>query len=113
MTEQRREFSPEFKRNAAALVRDQSDSRVDAFRSVGVAESVLDRCDAPPVFGIGRDVAAAIYSLICTAKLNGVDEPTPRGSLPSNWLSWLTADDVKATLFRTKSLCRVSRTDSF
>ena len=43
MTKQRRSFSPEFKRNAAALVLDQSYSHVDACRSVGVAESVLRR----------------------------------------------------------------------
>ncbi|RSD09012.1 transposase [Pandoraea apista] len=43
MTKQRRSFSPEFKRNAAALVLDQSYSHVDACRSVGVAESVWRR----------------------------------------------------------------------
>lgn len=43
MSNQRRTFSPEFKRNAATLVLDQSYSHMDACRSVGVAESVLRR----------------------------------------------------------------------
>ncbi|AOY02177.1 transposase [Jeongeupia sp. USM3] len=43
MTKQRRSFSPDFKRKAAALVLDQGYSHVEACRSVGVAESVLRR----------------------------------------------------------------------
>jgi transposase len=43
MSEQRRSFSPEFKRSAASLVLDQSYNHIDASRSVGVAESILRR----------------------------------------------------------------------
>ncbi|WP_150677641.1 transposase [Pandoraea pneumonica] len=43
MTKQRPSFPPEFKRNAATLVLEQSNSHMDACRSLGVAESVLRR----------------------------------------------------------------------
>lgn len=43
MSKQRRSFSTEFKREAAALVLDQGYSPVEACRAVGVAESVLRR----------------------------------------------------------------------
>jgi len=43
MTKQRRLLSPEFKRNAASLVLDQSYRHLNACRSVGVAEPVLRR----------------------------------------------------------------------
>lgn len=43
MSKQRRSFSTEFKREAAALVLDQGYSAVEACRAVGVVESVLRR----------------------------------------------------------------------
>lgn len=39
MTKQRRTFTPEFKREAASLVLDQSYSHIEAARSVGLVES--------------------------------------------------------------------------
>lgn len=43
MTKQRRSFTPEFKREAASLVFDQSYSHIEAARSLGLVESVLRR----------------------------------------------------------------------
>ena len=43
MTKQRRSFSAEFKREAAALVLDQGYSYIEACRSLGVVESALCR----------------------------------------------------------------------
>src|SRR3569833_3365888 len=43
MSKQRRTFSAEFKRDAAALVLDQGYSHLEASRSLGVVESVLRR----------------------------------------------------------------------
>ncbi|MDC0849107.1 IS3-like element IS222 family transposase [Pseudomonas aeruginosa] len=43
MSKQRRTFSAEFKREAAALVLDQGYSHIDACRSLGVVDSVLRR----------------------------------------------------------------------
>ncbi|MFJ3264449.1 IS3 family transposase [Pseudomonas sp. NPDC086581] len=43
MSKQRRTFSAEFKREAAALVLDQGYSHIDACRSLGVADSALRR----------------------------------------------------------------------
>ena len=43
MSKQRRSFSTEFKREAAALVLDQGYRHLEACRVVGVAESVLRR----------------------------------------------------------------------
>lgn len=43
MTKQRRSFSAEFKREAAALVLDQGYSHIEACRSLGVVESALRR----------------------------------------------------------------------
>ena len=43
MSKQRRTFSAEFKRDAAALELDQGYSHLDAIRSLGVVESVLRR----------------------------------------------------------------------
>jgi len=43
MTKQRRSFSAEFKREAAALVLDQGYSHIEASRSLGVVESALCR----------------------------------------------------------------------
>ncbi|AHG43244.1 transposase [Pseudomonas syringae CC1557] len=43
MTKQRRTFSAEFKREAAALVLDQGYSHIEASRSLGVVESALRR----------------------------------------------------------------------
>lgn len=41
MSKQRRTFSAEFKREAAALVLDQGYSHIDACRSLGVVDSAL------------------------------------------------------------------------
>ncbi len=43
MSKQRRTFSAEFKREAAALVLDQGYSHIDACRSLGVVDSALRR----------------------------------------------------------------------
>ncbi len=43
MSKQRRTFSAEFKREAAALVLDQGYSYIDACRSLGVVDSALRR----------------------------------------------------------------------
>ncbi len=43
MAKQRRSFSAEFKREAAALVLDQGYSHIEACRSLGVVESALRR----------------------------------------------------------------------
>lgn len=43
MSRQRRTFSTEFKREAAALVLDQGYSHIEACRSLGVADSALRR----------------------------------------------------------------------
>lgn len=43
MTKQRRSFSAEFRREAAALVLDQGYSHIEACRSLGVVESALRR----------------------------------------------------------------------
>lgn len=43
MSKQRRTFSPEFKQQAACLVRDQGYSHVEANRSIGVGESLMRR----------------------------------------------------------------------
>src|SRR3569833_4790963 len=43
MSKQRRTFSAEFKRDAAALVLDQGYSHLEASRSMGVVETVLRR----------------------------------------------------------------------
>lgn len=43
MIKQRHSFTPEFKREVATLVLDQSYSHIAASRSVGVGESVLRR----------------------------------------------------------------------
>lgn len=43
MTKQRRSFSAEFEREAAALVLDQGYSHIEACRSLGVVESALRR----------------------------------------------------------------------
>src|SRR3569833_3793436 len=43
MSKQRRTFSADFKRDAAALVLDQGYSHLEASRSLGVVESVLRR----------------------------------------------------------------------
>jgi len=43
MTKQRRSFTPEFKREAAALVLDQGYSCIQAARSLGLVESALRR----------------------------------------------------------------------
>ncbi|MCS8812331.1 transposase, partial [Pseudomonas aeruginosa] len=43
MSKQRRTFSAEFKREAAALVLDHGYSHIDACRSLGVVDSALRR----------------------------------------------------------------------
>lgn len=43
MSKQRRTFSAEFKREAAALVLDQGYSHIEACRSLGVVDSALRR----------------------------------------------------------------------
>lgn len=43
MSRQRRTFTPEFKREAASLVLDQSYSHADAAQSLGLVESALRR----------------------------------------------------------------------
>ncbi len=51
MRQQRCTFSPEFKQQAACLVRDQSYSPIEASRSVGISETVLRRWVRPLQMG--------------------------------------------------------------